>query len=63
MNQLTLILGCLIVVVMIIFIMAYPNSQLTARIIFAIVLILFLITIYFTYKAKKGSLRIHGTYL
>jgi uncharacterized membrane protein len=63
MNKLTLILGCLIVVVMIIFVLAFPNSQLIARIIFSLVLIVFLITIYFTFKTNKGSLPIHGTYL
>jgi len=48
---------------MIIFVMAYPNSQLMARIIFSIILIIFLVTIYFTFKSNKESVPIHGSYL
>jgi hypothetical protein len=63
MNKLALLLGCLLVAVMVIFILAFPNTQLVARIIFIIVMLILLLTIYFTFKKNKGSLSIHGAYL
>ena len=63
MNKLVLLLGCLLIAVMVIFVLAFPNSQLVARIIFSIVILILLLTIYFTFKKNKGSLSIHGAYL
>jgi hypothetical protein len=63
MNKTSLIAGCIIILVTVIFILAFPTTQLAARIIFAVVLLLLLVTVYFTLRGNPASLAIHGNYL
>lgn len=55
--------GCVIMVIMIIFILAFPNSYIALRILFAIVLALLLVSIYFGWKNERGTFKMYSEFM
>lgn len=59
MTKYTLGFGCFIIFFMIIFTLFYPSHYLLARILFALVLLALLATIYLSWKKDSGSLNLY----
>ena len=63
MTYITIGAGCAIIIIMALFILVFPNSYLGLRIVFAIVLILLLVSIAFGWKNQKSTFRMYSEFM
>lgn len=62
MTKYTLGFGCLILLIMAIFVLVFPRSYLLARIIFALVIVMLLITIFLNWRKNKNKVAVYGEF-
>lgn len=62
MTKYTLGFGCLILVIMAIFVLVFPQSYIAARIIFSLLLIVLVITIFLNWRKNKNKVAVYGEF-
>ena len=63
MTKWTIYLGCAIMVLTILFVLIFPSSFLGARVVFAILMVVLLVTIYLGWKNEKGTFRMYEEFM